>query len=334
MINNEILSFIKEQIAQGTTKDQIKNMLVTQGGWDENDVVEAFDANSISGTSYPSVLKNAMAQAEKEEVKPLVFQPKPAFAQPVVQSQSSLTPSSFQGMTGRQAPMSMEPSVPPSEPHVVVTTALASNVPQTVTSESSSGGMVANSDPMAGLRARLGAGLPGINQPVSTEAFPKAMSQNTTTPFAPPLTNMRQTVHNEPITSTLPKPILTPEVSPIVTNIGYQSSFSPLPTIEKKTLEPLTPAPQPATIFPKGQGSFITPYSPRGAAVIQPIQKRGGRFLLGLMMFLVGIVVGGIAMHTYLYGTMNSILEKGMGIIGLGNAPTEIQPIIPTAPVK
>ena len=60
MINNELLTFIKERTAQGSTKEQITDMLVTHGGWDSADVEEAFDTMDISSRS----MKSAMSMAE------------------------------------------------------------------------------------------------------------------------------------------------------------------------------------------------------------------------------------------------------------------------------
>jgi hypothetical protein len=65
MINNEILTFIKERLAQGSTHEQITDMLVTHGGWDNKDVEEAFDTLDISGSSMVSVM-NDMSKASKK----------------------------------------------------------------------------------------------------------------------------------------------------------------------------------------------------------------------------------------------------------------------------
>ncbi len=85
---------------------------------------------------------------------------------------------------------------------------------------------------------------------------------------------------------------------------------------------------QPMGIFPKGPtgeaGVFphISP-NPAQLSVLQSQTHKGGRFLLGLMMFLIGFVLGGILMNAYMKNYLNAasfngVFEKGMSLVGLG----------------
>jgi hypothetical protein len=76
MINNEILSFIKEQLGGGATKTQLKNMLVTQGGWDEQDVEEAFETLSPAPVSSPVVKTAEVFSVKNEPVKTVTSTPR------------------------------------------------------------------------------------------------------------------------------------------------------------------------------------------------------------------------------------------------------------------
>jgi hypothetical protein len=80
-------------------------------------------------------------------------------------------------------------------------------------------------------------------------------------------------------------------------------------------------------VLPKGSISPIgNPHSsptPAQLAVLRTQKQKGGRFLLGFMMFLIGIAVGGISMNAYMKGYVNAeaasgIVEKVMDMIGLG----------------
>jgi hypothetical protein len=117
MINNELLSFIKERRSQGETKEQITDMLVAHGGWDKKDVEEAFDTIDISGTSMPGMVgamqkKQAeTAPQEKTEMKGPVITPlvvttspapaatKPAPAQPAMPTTVAGNPQTLAGET-------------------------------------------------------------------------------------------------------------------------------------------------------------------------------------------------------------------------------------------
>lgn len=48
MITDQVLSFIRDQIAQGKTPEDIRQILMAQGGWSSQDIDEAFKAASES----------------------------------------------------------------------------------------------------------------------------------------------------------------------------------------------------------------------------------------------------------------------------------------------
>lgn len=66
MINNELLTFIKERLAQGTAKEQITDMLVTHGGWDQKDVEEAFDTMDIAGSSMTTAMSSLSKKSDSD----------------------------------------------------------------------------------------------------------------------------------------------------------------------------------------------------------------------------------------------------------------------------
>jgi hypothetical protein len=66
MINNELLTFIKERLAQGTAKEQITDMLVTHGGWEQKDVEEAFDTMDIAGSSMATAMSSLSKKSDSD----------------------------------------------------------------------------------------------------------------------------------------------------------------------------------------------------------------------------------------------------------------------------
>jgi len=63
MITNELLSFIKEALAKGTTEEAIGKMLKDNGGWDDSDIREAFDAIGIYSSTYQGAVSKAFQGA-------------------------------------------------------------------------------------------------------------------------------------------------------------------------------------------------------------------------------------------------------------------------------
>jgi hypothetical protein len=367
MINNEILSFIKEQLAQGTTKDKVKDMLVGQGGWDEKDVEEAFETISFSGTSYPSVLKNAEALAIKNDEigeKNKSLKEKDAFApaSELMKSVSSaVRPTIFSpGLSHIEQPKSMEPSMPGSSfsSNAVSSPQISVEQPVKVVSVDprprDTGTNNTMSNALAGLRERIASGVSApapVSEPVSV--------------FHPTI----QPVIKEPVVSSspYPQPVVTAsgnsstsvgsvlpasgnggsvfprQVSP---SQGAGQSAAPSPMSFLKTAAPSTVPSlkssaqplQPMAVFPKNQfgGGLGTHMSPTPAQLAALQQKKGGRFLLGFMMFLIGLALGGISMNAYMKGfinttALNGIIEKGMDMIGLGtiSIPTDSEPALP-----
>ena len=59
MITQELIQFIQQSISQGKTKEEIRNILLSSGGWQESDIEEAFNSvenNRKEGTSFKWVI--------------------------------------------------------------------------------------------------------------------------------------------------------------------------------------------------------------------------------------------------------------------------------------
>jgi hypothetical protein len=374
MINNEILSFIKDQLGQGSTKDQVKDMLVTQGGWNDKDVEEAFETINFSGTSYPSVLKNAEAFAVKSEAKDEEKEKslKSAFA-PASELMKAVSndvrPTVFSpGLSHREQPKSMEPSMPGSsfpaesaprpqvaEPRPDPSSRMSIEPMSAISEKPLPVGVVGNSgnNALSGLRARIASGVSTGQAGESSVSVLQTQKEPLTQPVA-----------KEPIMSFSPKPsVITPSNfsnpmmpstpatmasngasprQPFVSQMTQGGGLSSLPSSGKMAMPSVMPAspmptqqsPQPLAVFPKGPmgvgiGSRLSP-TPAQLAVLQgQKQKGGGRFLLGLLMFLIGLVLGGVLMNAYMKGYINTAVIKGMDMIGLGTvtAPQEEVPV-------
>ncbi len=381
MINNEILSFIKEQTTQGTAKDQIKNLLVTQGGWDEKDVEEAFETITFSGTSYPSMVKSAAANlsqgAEKKLGTVSSFAPfsssAPAASAPSITPSSasqggSVRPASFMpGLSHVEQPKVMEPSSPDAFNINTIKPAPAVRVMETIQPVQRPAAAQA---PIADgtlnrLRERIASGV------VAAPATPVvAPAQNI------PLDQFKVNPLNRTANNASVQPVVSPRVQPIIKepvvastavgaslgtdpkiaavasgavppvasfqnisrNFGVASSPGAAPLIQTMPVS-ATPA-QPVAVFPRsdvGSMPHITP-TPAQLAALQAKAKQGGRFLLGLIMFLVGLLIGGLLMNAYMNGyvkksALDSMTAKVMNLIGLDTpAPIPLTDVPETSP--
>ncbi len=54
MITQELIQFIQQSISQGKTKEEIRNMLLANGGWQESDIEEAFSKAGNNGKKKKS----------------------------------------------------------------------------------------------------------------------------------------------------------------------------------------------------------------------------------------------------------------------------------------
>lgn len=344
MINNEILSFVKDQLAQGTTKDQVKDILVTQGGWDDKDVEEAFETINFSGTSYPEILKNAVADVTKTEEKtavsagvPAVATVRPSAFAPASELMNAVSknpdPQIFSpGLSHREQPKSMEPSTSGSfthsefSPRFPMTAPPAQSAERVLPRTNIAGGPNA----LSGLRERIASGF--STTPSSVEK-PDIVSEpivtKAQTVFSSPKVSVAESNNFPAMTSlTAPKPEIANNIQPT-----ERGGLSSLPVLNKIAAPSLASAPipsiqpaHPVAIFPKnstggGVGNLRLSPTPAQIAALQG-QKRG-RFLLGFLMFLIGLFVGGISMNAYMNGyintsALNGMIEKGMDMIGLG----------------
>lgn len=60
MITSEIISYIKQQLANGVSRDQI-SVSLKQNGWNDSDILEAFNAVSSSANNVPKAPLNAQS---------------------------------------------------------------------------------------------------------------------------------------------------------------------------------------------------------------------------------------------------------------------------------
>lgn len=319
MINNEILSFIKDQLAHGATKDKVKDMLIAEGGWDDKDVEEAFETINFSGTSYPSVLRNAEALEIKNEGKsnpPSSFAPEPA------KTVSGNAPSTvfFPGSSHIEQPKIMEPSTLGSD----LRARIASGVSEKV-----------GSPPVSVSRPAIQA---VIAEPAISPSYPPPFiaDQGTSPPVsvapAIPATVSR---NNELPQQFSPLPSMGQGVSSLLPSLN-KTSVSP--AVFSPATRAFTPSPQPTAVFPKSMIGNIhaSPSASAKFAAMQQGQKPRGRFLFGLLMFFMGLAIGGISMNAYMKGylktdALDGIVEKGMNLIGLGTVTAPI-PETPSVP--
>jgi hypothetical protein len=339
MINNEILSFIKEQTASGSTKEQVKDLLVTQGGWDEKDVDEAFETIGFSGTSYPSVLKNAITDAVKSEHPEVKSGGAFAPASQLMQAVSGgAHPAVFSpGMSHMEQPKSMEPSVPAISEAMLRPKAITEAPVVSPTGAMAPAPGVFGV--MGGGNSGLGTGMrpapvfqPVIKEPAVASSFPKPSDIAPATMYQPPVTQpAAPSFAGSAVGGFAPSLAQQPAsggFSPFASlNKTPMSSPAPSPAVTSLPLQQMQQAPSTMGVFPKGPISSIgNPHgspTPAQLAVLRTQKQKGGRFLLGFMMFLVGIAVGGIFMNAYMKGYINAeaasgVVEKVMDMIGLG----------------
>lgn len=365
MINNEILSFVKEQVAQGTSRDQIKNLLVTQGGWDEKDVDEAFDTVSFAGTSYSSALKNTATGANPNTEKNLgggMSSPAPFSSGAQVSAprtmpafQQAARPASVAGFPRVEQPKVMEPSDPNAF-------RVSASSPMNMSAVAQS------SDGLGRLREKVSSGAS------TTPSFPPVGNAAPNVGMNPPLDQFRVAPLNKnmgegrsvrsvaeppaqpppgvsPVTkeSLGAAPAMEVSIKPVSSAASFQNisrsfgavSSAPAPAVQTTPVSApslVKPIDQPVAVFPKiDAGAPRMMPTPAQLAALQAQKKQGNRFFLGFMMFLIGLLIGGILMNAYMHGYLNKsafngVKEKIMDLIGLDTPapiPVTDAPIVP-----
>lgn len=338
MVNNEILSFVKEQTAQGKTKDEIRDMLVVHGGWDAKDVEEAFDSLALSGKVMPTAT-GFLGQTPKTD-RPLT--PIQNFAtpkepqktmQPTTADASISADTQFKKMT---EPLGKTPLPVGSVTISVSDPASAGKKETTVISEL----RAKFSAPVSVTPPSKASDAPKVAAP--TEPEKKPISIPPTTPIITPVLSGKATpVLNMPDMPTLKEntaaPQTPPENSYFASPLSSMKEVTPPPSAVKKEAAPGAPketagkgvSPN-ATVIKRESGQ--TPTSP----VFSQAQKMnispvgisrsptqymrqtsgggGGRKILGFSMFLTGVVAGSVSMHAFLNGyfdpVINWLLEK------------------------
>ena len=344
MINNELLSFIKEQLAQGETKEQVTEMLVANGGWDHKDVDEAFDAIEMSGSSLPSLLnaieKETEAQkapaaqvaAQKEEIKePAVVPETPApamspaspidaekiqFAEPTaapILTTAAMPPTPIPFVAPAPAPIQFVSTTPASE--IIPTTPPPMEIPKTTPQDVPEMTIVANpsisvAEPMVSPQVNI--------KPVAVASAPVEDVKIDQT-----LQDLRTRFMQGKVASpSAPAATITfPKTTPFVPGgkgLSPHTQSGMIPT-EKPASIPATPVIQTIKIAPRGaqpvsvlspsRGPGILSSQQRLPATAQPSQiKAPGRKLLGFFMLMTGMVLGAVIMHAYLNGYINVLI--------------------------
>jgi len=337
MINNELLSFIKERLSQGETKEQVTEMLVANGGWDHKDAEEAFDAIEIGGRSLPSVLNALEKEVEEEKTQqtespvvsetpvsaiPAIDAEKIQFADPasapiLTTTNISPTPVSFATL----------PVIPPITTNpsfeVPLSTPSSMEIPKIETQDVSEITLVSD-----------------LPTAVATEVI---IPEVATPPVAPVITSIAPSPLGEEIkidqtlqslrTRFMQGKVSPPSVSPdpsLVVGTPQTTPFVPsIKGLSPHTQSGMIPAEKPigVSFTPAIQTAKLVQHGVQPISVLPKVQKLGivsnqrpssnqtsptkspGRKLLGFFMLMTGMVLGAIAMHAYLNGYMNFLTE-------------------------
>ncbi|TRZ53689.1 hypothetical protein D4R99_00425 [bacterium] len=343
MINNELLSFIKEQLAHGETKEQVTEMLVANGGWDHKDVDEAFDAIDMSGSSLPSLLnaieketeaqKAPVTQAatQKEEIKEPTFVPEtpvpavsPAspidaekiqFAEPTatpILTTAAMPPTPIPFVAPAPAPIQFVSTAPASE--ITSATPPPMEIPNATPQEVPEMTIVANprisvAEPIASPQVNI---KPAVVAPAPVEDIKIDQTlQDLRTRF------MQGKVASPSAPATT---ITFPKTTPFVPEgkgLSPHTQSGMIPT-ERPASIPATPVIQTIKITPRGAQPVSVLSPSRGLGVLssqqrlpasQPPQiKAPGRKLLGFFTLMTGMVLGAVIMHAYLNGYINMLI--------------------------
>lgn len=321
MVNNEILSFVKEQIAQGKSKDEIRDMLVTHGGWDNKDVEEAFDNISLAGTSMPGLL-SAM---EKKEITPMETMPvepapvstpnqaparvsapvitqpapviSPSFARPFPPEPKTpeplnLTPEIKTGVNAFTSPIAPAPITTPTPvaaqppipaPEEMPSQEILSAIPGM---EPPLPPQQTKVDLLSEIRNRFAASTP-VSASIPT-SNPTPFTRTPNVGVTPPITAQQSQMPPQPRVMQ-PRgqaaPIIPPPVMAPRMNIKLPNNQQ-LPQVQQVS--------KPQAIMGTGM-----PYQ-QATTVIK--QKPQGRKALGFVMFLIGLILGSVGTHAYLSG--------------------------------
>ena len=72
MINQQILDYIKQQVQQGVSREQIKSSLMTNG-WQASDIEEGFNAIGSGSSGIPLAPVSNVEQASSFQIPPHLF---------------------------------------------------------------------------------------------------------------------------------------------------------------------------------------------------------------------------------------------------------------------
>jgi len=345
MVNNELLTFVKDQVAQGKTRPEIQDMLVTKGGWDDKDVDEAFETMQMSGMSMPHVLQK-MDDAEKGKDAAASSPSVHSYESPVQEQKPAEQPqvafNSF--LSGRSAPKVMEPNADlpvETDTHMHVSAPAPVAAPNPVPA---SFGVDLTPEPkpvppLSFTAQRVAPAYTPAPKPIAVEMLsefhqniPPSVAEPALRPAINPVVSpalssapawqMRQEIKPEPLPSVPPpapaeniiRPAFAPEGQPkteapmFKPDLDLDSASKP---VRVASILPPKQSP-PRVLDPSNQPRakilpFMSP-SDRPDSVIMPKPKP--RVLFGIIMLFIGLVIGSVLMHAYLSGYFDALLGR------------------------
>ena len=75
-MNTQLFDYVKQQLAQGVSKETIQNNLISQGGWKISDINEVFSAlgvNNINGIPVAPNIASTQTSSQTQTSLPGVF---------------------------------------------------------------------------------------------------------------------------------------------------------------------------------------------------------------------------------------------------------------------
>ncbi|MFA5831740.1 MAG: hypothetical protein WC878_08005 [Candidatus Paceibacterota bacterium] len=233
MINNELLSFIKERRSQGETKEQITDMLVAHGGWDKKDVEEAFETIDISGTSMPSMVgamqmqKDAAASLQKADmtgpvITPLVVTTSPAPATATPAPVQPATPAVIINNPPSSAPIAVSSLVSKTAPATPIIVSVATPAPAPITTQSKPAEPATPTTAVGAIQTPAPSAISSAPKTTTPEVAPKTAPAKTLSSFFG--------IKHTQISKTLEPSAIAPLPEPLVHSEVQGKTASPIPS--------------------------------------------------------------------------------------------------------
>jgi hypothetical protein len=279
MINQEILLYIKAQLAAGMSEGMIREMLISRGGWKPDDVAEAF--------------RRIMPPPEP---KPMVAQPSPT---PVMAARPSVAPTPAPAPQMKPVPPVVQPQPVVMQPAVHSVAAPQPAVAPTVNPAPKVIPVMSVSPQPASPQP---APMPQVAPRPMTPTPAPVQVAPTAPPVATPTPSLRDTVRISQVSTTPSTPI--PAATPAPTSVPLSDIKPPTP------LPTPTPAATPAssiyaptrTVAPtQSSSSFLQPeksVTPEKSPML--VKKSHSKVGLFVVLLLVLVVLGGGGAYAYM----------------------------------